>query len=212
MMNVSDAEALIEAIAARLLAVPEDRDVASFSEFEGRAIFNADRPTVHAAVLIGLVKRADGYRVLYTERSSDLRSHSGQVAFPGGKIDDDDADAAAAAVREAEEEVALRASDTRVIGFLPNYFTGSNYRITPVVAAVHPTTAFRANPDEVAGVFEVPLAHLVAEEHYSRMNFKHGPVTRSTWRIDHDGHAIWGITANLTRLFRDRALLGLEGL
>jgi 8-oxo-dGTP pyrophosphatase MutT (NUDIX family) len=201
---------LIERIASRLLSVPEDAGHASYREFGGTPIFNADREVVHAAVLIALVSRAEGYRVLYTERSTDLRSHSGQVAFPGGKIDDADAGAAEAAMREAGEEVALRASDARVIGFLPNYFTGSNYRITPVVADVHPTAPFRANPDEVAGLFEVPLAHLLPEAHYSRMTFKRGDSVRSAWRIDHDGHTIWGITANLTRLFRDIAFAGAE--
>ncbi|HUV32335.1 MAG TPA: CoA pyrophosphatase, partial [Devosiaceae bacterium] len=200
--------ALIERIASRLLRVPEDAVRASYREFGGKPVFNADRAVVHAAVLIALVRRADVYGVLYTERATDLRSHSGQVAFPGGKIDDADAGAAEAAMREAAEEVALRASDATVIGFLPNYFTGSNYRITPVVAEVQPTAPFHANPGEVAGMFEVPLAHLTPEAHYSRMTFKRGGSSRSAWRIDHDGHTIWGITANLTRLFRDIALGG----
>lgn len=200
----------IERIAEQLLPVPQSPDQRAYREFEGRPVFNADRSTVDAAVLIALVARADGHTVLYTQRSEDLRSHSGQVAFPGGKIDEGDADAAEAAFREAEEEVGLRPSDARVIGFLPNYLTGSNYRITPVVAEVHPTAPFRANPDEVAGLFEVPLSHLVDPAHYSRMTFKRGGVSRETWRIDHAGNTIWGITANLTRMFRDIALAAEE--
>ncbi|MEX0628316.1 MAG: CoA pyrophosphatase [Cucumibacter sp.] len=199
-------DALIERIAARLLTIPQEPGKAAYREFAGKPIFNAERPAIHAAVLLALVKRAEGYRVLYTERASDLRDHSGQVAFPGGKIDGSDRDAAGAAMREAAEEVALRASDARVVGYLPNYFTGSNYRITAVVAEVHPTAPFRANPDEVAGIFEVPLAHLHTDGAWSRLTFVRGKISRATWRIDHDGHSIWGITASLTRLFRDLAL------
>ena len=88
-----------------------------------------ERPPVPAAVLIALVDREDGLSVLYTERSPALRSHSGQVAFPGGKIDPTDFDAAAAALREANEEVGLAPQDARVLGYMPQYFTGTNYLI-----------------------------------------------------------------------------------
>lgn len=198
-------EALIDRIAARLLPVPQPPDKATYREFGGKPIFNADRPPVHAAVLIALVKRASGHHLLYTERSRDLRDHSGQVAFPGGKIDPNDRDAAETAMREANEEVALRAADARVIGFLPNYFTGSNFRITPVIAEVHPTAPFIPNPNEVAGLFELPVEHLRVDAAWSRLTFVRGKMRRSTWRIDHDGHVIWGITAQLSRMFRDIA-------
>ncbi len=203
-------EDLIDRIASRLLAAPEAAGRSRHREFDGKPLFNADRPTMPAAVLVALVKRAEGFRVLYTERSADLQVHSGQVAFPGGKIDEEDADAAGAAMREAGEEVGLRASDARVIGFLPNYFTISNYLVTPVVAEVHPTAPFRANPAEVTGVFEVPLTFLLPEKNYTRLSFVRGGAKRSSWRIDHGGHTIWGITAGLTRLFRDTALIGEE--
>jgi 8-oxo-dGTP pyrophosphatase MutT (NUDIX family) len=207
---MTQSKVLIERIASRLLAAPEAADRAKHREFDGRPLFNADRPTMPAAVLVALINRAEGFRVLYTERSSELQVHSGQVAFPGGKIDAADTDAAGAAMREADEEVGLRASDARVIGFLPNYLTVSNYLVTPVVADVHPTAPFRANPGEVTGMFEVPLAFLVPEENYTRLSFVRGRTRRSSWRIDHDGHTIWGITAGLTRLFRDTALIGEE--
>ena len=105
-----------------------------------------DRPPVAAAVLIALVRRPAGLTVLYTERSPDLRSHSGQIAFPGGKIDPTDADAADAALREAWEEVDLERADARVLGFMPTYYTGTNYLITPVVAMVEPSRPFIPNP------------------------------------------------------------------
>ncbi|WP_189424086.1 CoA pyrophosphatase [Devosia pacifica] len=165
-----------------------------------------DRPPVPAAVLLALVERPEGYTVLYTERSSRLRSHSGQIAFPGGKLDPGDADAADAALREAGEEVGLLRSEARVLGFMPTYFTGTNYLITPVVAVVSPSAPFVPNPDEVQAVFEVPFARVIRKESYSTYSIRRDGREHRTWQIDHEGHVIWGITANLTRQFRDLVL------
>lgn len=158
-----------------------------------------------AAVLIGLVRRPEGLTVLYTERSPDLRSHSGQVSFPGGRIEGDETPAQAA-LREAEEEVALDQSDAKVIGYMPIYFTGSNYLITPVVAVVVPSRPFVPNPSEVRSVFEVPLRWLAEEASYGTYRIRRGEIEHTTWQLDHAGIRIWGITANLTRRFRDLAL------
>lgn len=141
--------------------------------------------------------------MLYTERSPDLRAHSGQVAFPGGKIDRDDAGPAAAALREAHEEVGMVPEDARILGFMQTYYTGTNYLITPVVAEVVPSGPFVPNPGEVHSVFEVPLQRILDANTYGRFRISRGGKAHSTWQIDHDGHRIWGITANLTRLFRD---------
>ena len=164
------------------------------------------RPPVPAAVLIALVRRPEGFTVLYTERSPDLRAHSGQVAFPGGKIDKTDAGAGAAALREAWEEVGMEAGDAEVLGYMPTYYTGTNYLIVPVVAEVSPSGPFVPNPGEVHSVFEVPLSRILDDATYGRYHISRGGKQHSTWQIDHDGHTIWGITANLTRRFRDLAL------
>lgn len=198
----------IEHIRTRLLAEPEQiSDLGSLTP-DWAPLKPFAQPPVPAAVLIALVVRDEGLSVLYTERSADLRAHSGQVAFPGGKIDPHDDGAAAAALREAAEEVALDPEDAQVVGYMPHYYTGSNYLITPVVALVAPRAPFVPNPHEVAAVFEVPLGILANKGSYGRYRIRRGADEHVTWQIEHDGHNIWGITANLTRRFHDMALAG----
>lgn len=165
-------------------------------------------PPVPAAVLIALVRRGAAFSVLYTERSAGLRRHSGQVAFPGGRVDPEDPDAAYAALREANEEVALDPADAEVLGYMPYFYTGTNYFITPVVALVEPRAPFVPNPGEVDDVFEVPLHRLVDAAAYGVFRVMYLGKERRGWQIDHEGHRIWGITAELTRRFRDQIILG----
>jgi 8-oxo-dGTP pyrophosphatase MutT (NUDIX family) len=163
-------------------------------------------PPVPAAVLIALVERNEGFHILYTERSTQLRAHSGQVAFPGGKLEPADAGPAEAALREAGEEVGLQPGDAELLGYLPTYFTGTNYLITPVVAAVRPSAAFVPCPREVSDLFEVPLAFLAHKDAYETLHIERRGVTHSTWQVLYGGHTIWGITGNLTRRFFEIAL------
>lgn len=203
-----DRDAAIAQIPGRLLDTPQPMPDARDLKADFVISDAFDGPPVPAAVLIALVRRAEGYTVLYTERSRSLRRHSGQVAFPGGRIDPEDQGAAYAALREANEEVALDPSDASVLGFMPYYFTGTNYFITPVVAVVEPRTPFLPNPDEVEDVFEVPLETLINPKSYGQFRIAHRGQEHTSWQIEHDGHRIWGITANLTRRFRDMVLTG----
>ncbi|WP_161796868.1 CoA pyrophosphatase [Devosia soli] len=197
---------IIEFLAERLLEAPPAVPALGKLVPDWEPLEPFSRPPKPAAVLIGLVRRPEGHTVLYTERSPDLRSHSGQVAFPGGKIDAEDSDAGAAALREANEEVGLLPAEARIIGYMETYFTGSNYLITPVVAEIDPSGPFVPNPGEVHSVFEVPLQRILDSKSYGHFRISRGGKEHSTWQIDHDGHTIWGITANLTRKFRDLAL------
>ena len=130
-----------------------------------------DRAPAAAAVLVPLVDRPGGLSVLLTERTRNLSNHSGQIAFPGGKVDPEDADVVAAALRETEEEVALSRGFVDVLGQLPVYVTGTQFIVTPVVAVVRPGFVLHPNPHEVAHAFEVPLAWLMNPAHHRRHRF-----------------------------------------
>lgn len=203
---MSAADDLIERIERRLLPSPQAAEVTATLAPDWMPEGGLIGPRRDAAVLIALVHRGDQMSVLYTERSPDLRSHSGQIAFPGGKIDPEDAGPGEAAVREAYEEVALDPHDARILGYMPAYFTGSNYLITPVVAEVTPRRDFVPNPGEVKTVFEVPLPLLMREETFGTFHIRRKDQERTSWQIAHGGLVIWGITANLTRQFYELVL------
>lgn len=161
-----------------------------------------DRAPVHAAVLIPLVMR-DQLMVLLTERTQHLSSHSGQVAFPGGKADAQDGDATATALREAHEEVGLDPHFVQILGALPTYTTGSAFVVTPVVALVQMGFGITPNPYEVADVFEVPLAYLMNPAHH-RHHAVDWAGQRREWLsmpyLDAEKERfIWGATAGMIR-------------
>jgi len=165
-------------------------------------------PPAPAAVLIALVKRASGIFVVFTRRSSKLRAHSGQIALPGGKLDESDRSPGAGALREAQEEIALDPSLSNILGYMPSYLTGTNYLIVPVVAEVEGSINFFPNPLEVDEVFEISLDFILGEESFSTFSISRNGRVHKTWQLNHEQHIIWGITANLIHNFRDMVLDG----
>ncbi len=126
-----------------------------------RENFSSDRSPAQAAVLVPIVMRgpnACSPTVLLTRRAAHMNTHSGQIAFPGGKVDPEDANHQATALREAQEEIGLDAEHVQVIGQLPTYITGTAFWVTPVVGLVSPDMALTPNAEEVDDVFEVPLS------------------------------------------------------
>ncbi len=148
-----------------------------------------------AAVLIPIIMEAEP-RILLTRRADHLRSHGGQVSFPGGRIDPEDASPEAAALREAWEEVALDPASVELIGRLPLHETGTGFLVTPVVGLVTPGVVLRPAAAEVAAILSLPLTLLLDPSQPSRSRVKlKGGDWRDVWVWPHDDHHIWGATA-----------------
>ncbi|MCC6479545.1 CoA pyrophosphatase [Sphingorhabdus sp.] len=160
----------------------------------------------HAAVLVPITDRVDP-GVILTRRPAWLRSHAGQVAFPGGKVDPEDENAIIAALREAEEEIALPRDEVDILGPADDYYSGSGYQITPVIGVVPPDLPLAANPDEVEEWFEVPLAILFDRANYARRRVEWQGQMREYYDMDWQGRRIWGVTAGIIANL-SRRLLG----
>lgn len=158
-----------------------------------------DRKTLRAAaVLVPIVEHAHGAHMLLTRRADHLGQHSGQVAFPGGKMDPGETPAQAA-LREAEEEVGLDRSFVEVAGYLDLYETGTGFRILPVVGFVRPGFELTVNKGEVADVFEVPLSFLMNPENHERHSAVWKGKRRHYYAMPYGGQYIWGATAGMLR-------------
>jgi 8-oxo-dGTP pyrophosphatase MutT (NUDIX family) len=153
-----------------------------------------------AAVLIPILARPEGATVLLTQRAAGLRQHSGQIAFPGGKIDAGDDGALGAALREAEEEIGLPPSHVAPLGFLAPYFSTTGFRITPVVALVEPDSPLALNAGEVAGTFETPLSFLMNPANHLTHTREWKGEERRFFAMTHGDHYIWGVTAGIIRM------------
>ncbi len=160
-----------------------------------------------AAVLVGLVERRDGLHILLTQRTSGLRDHSGQIAFPGGKMDPEDASPAATALREAGEEVGLPAAAAEVLGYLDPYLTRTGFRIIPVVARLTPPFDLVVNPQEVVEAFEVPFAHLMSEANHQLKERTWQAQTWHFYAMDYGERTVWGITAGILRILYEKLYL-----
>lgn len=165
----------------------------------------SDRQLQLAAVLLGVVERDHGPQVLLTRRADHLPKHPGQIALPGGKVDDNDVSATMAALREAEEEIGLARSYVEVAGYLDTYETGTGFRVLPVVAFIQPGFELTLNSGEVAEAFEVPLAFLMNRDNHELRSDFLGGHERFFYAMPHGRHTIWGVTAGILRQLSERA-------
>lgn len=202
-----------DAIKTRLLAQPVKESSSDYVLQTGRKAFNQ----IHgdhelnpsflkrneqtflksAAVLIPIIDHREP-TILLTERSVNLNSHSGQVAFPGGQPEKGETPLETA-LRESWEEVALPAEAVSLLGYLNPYLSGTCYLITPVVAKVSPKTHFSANEEEVAKIFEVPLKIILNDKSYKKSSALLNGKERFFYSLSYQEHYIWGVTAGILR-------------
>jgi 8-oxo-dGTP pyrophosphatase MutT (NUDIX family) len=157
-----------------------------------------------AAVLVPVVARPEEATVVLTRRASHLRQHSGQVAFPGGKVDAEDASPVAAALREAEEEIGLDRRFVRPVGYLDPYLTTTGFDILPVLAMVETGFTLTINHDEVDVAFEVPLAFLMTPANHVMGSREWKGIKRRFYTMPYGDHYIWGVTAGIVRAMYQR--------
>lgn len=163
-----------------------------------------EQAAVPAAVLIPIVLREEGPTVLLTQRASGLRSHSAQVAFPGGRVDAVDGSPVVTALRETEEEIGLAREHVETVGFLDAYLTGTGYRIVPVVGLVAPPFELVLNPHEVDDAFETPLAFLMDPANHQRHGREWQGRHRTYYAMPFGDRYIWGATAGMIRNLYER--------
>jgi 8-oxo-dGTP pyrophosphatase MutT (NUDIX family) len=157
--------------------------------------------------LIPVVDHGDEATMILTKRADRLKSHSGQVAFPGGGIDPTDASPEAAALRETAEEIGLSEKHIEVIGRMPDYVSGSGYRIAPVLAIVRPGFELSINEHEVDAAFEVPLRFLMDPVNHRQDSRIWGDREWFYYDMPYGGQRIWGVTAGIIRTLYERLYL-----
>lgn len=154
-----------------------------------------------ASVLLPIIARDEGLTLLLTQRTAHLNDHAGQVSLPGGRVDESDTSAIETALRETEEEVGLHRRHIEILGTLPDYITGTGFKVTPVVSLVQPPFELRADPFEVAEIFEVPLAFLMNGANHQRrtIDLPNGVGRRTFYAMPYQRFFIWGATAGMLR-------------
>ena len=150
-----------------------------------------------AAVLLPIVARPDELTVLFTRRTAHLRAHSGQISFPGGRVEEGDPSEQAAALRETHEEIGIADSSIEVIGRLADYHTRTGFRVTPVVGLVAVPFTLRVDTHEVDEVFEVPLSFLLDPANHQKHSREFQGRQVQYYAIPYRDYYIWGATAGM---------------
>ena len=191
--------------AARPLADPPGAPGWNLAELSD--VIDPNLPRRSAAVLVPFVRRDDALSVLFTRRTAHLRTHAGQISFPGGAIEDGDTDAVAAALRETFEETGIERERVEPFGYLDGFETVSGHFVSHVTGFVTGYYCVRPYPVDVDEVFEVPLDFILAPNRLRRFDFDWQGRTRTTYEFEWDGRRVWGATAAILRNLLQR----LEG-
>lgn len=195
---MSDFLALTRAALARTGKASSDFDL------NKDVVLPPDRKLRPAAVLAPIIAGAAGYDLILTKRSSALKHHPGQIAFPGGKQDDTDVDLIDTALREAEEEIGLPREHTQILGNFASHETVTGFSVTPVVALVTQEFEAQAEIGEVAEVFRVPLAHVLDSDQFVIESRRWRGQRRSYYAVPYGPYYIWGATARILRAWTEQ--------
>jgi 8-oxo-dGTP pyrophosphatase MutT (NUDIX family) len=182
------------------------RTPATFSVYGDDGTDRQSATATAAAVLVPIVDHPPGLTVIFTQRTSHLKAHSGQVSFPGGRAEPEDPTPEFTALREAREEIGLPMERVEVLARLPEYHTRTGFRVTPVVGLLQPPVELAPDPREVAEVFEVPLAFLLDPANHRRETRVLQGRTVAYYVMRYENRTIWGATAGmLVNLYRHLA-------
>lgn len=181
----------IAALRERLAAAPARAPSGDWAELAD------NRAPTPAAVLVPVVVRAEAPALLFTKRTDHLHHHPGQISFPGGRVEAGDASPVETALRETEEEIGLHRRHVELLGALPDYLTGTGFRVTPVVGVVRPPFELTLDAFEVAEAFEVPLAHFLDPANHEAHSIVHEGRLRTFHAMPYQGYFIWGATAGI---------------
>ncbi len=198
----------LDEIRRRLAAAPRSLAASALAGDLGAAAERA--ALIPASVLVPIVARRESLTVLFTRRTAHLRAHSGQISFPGGRVEPQDSGPAATALRETQEEIGLAPDRIELIGTLSEYHTRTGYRITPIVGVVAPPFSLQADAQEVDAVFEVPLSFLLDPRNHQRHEREFEGRMVSYFAMPYGEHYIWGATAAMLVNFY-RQLIAADG-
>ena len=152
---------------------------------------------ISSAVLVPLVLRGSGWKLILTKRSSKLKKHAGQISFPGGKYDTGDKNLFNTALRETSEEIGVNTNNINIFGSLQSHETITGFRIFPFLGIISPHDELIKNSDEVEEIFEVPLTFVLEKKKFSRHFLNIKKANRNYLAIPYGSYYIWGATARI---------------
>lgn len=198
------AEAIEARLRACVLPLQEVRCLRSDYDLAPELRPAAPRLLKPAAVLAPIVRRPDGWTLLFTLRAADLPTHAGQISFPGGRLQPEDAGAVEAALRETHEEIGVEANWIEPIGAIDAYETVTGFRVQPIVGLLRPGFEVKPDPREVAEVFEAPIEQVLDPARMERREQEWQGTVRRYFAIEYEGRLIWGATAGMLKALSDR--------